>query len=50
VVFFLAELPAEFVARKSCYLAIGNGAINGNPGHILSHVEQIKAALQAARK
>lgn len=40
----LAELPAEFVARKGSYVRMGQGMLQGAL-HPQSHYEQIKAAL-----
>lgn len=45
----LANLPPEFVARKSDYLNVGNTLLNGMLPHTQSHIEQIKKAIAAAR-
>jgi hypothetical protein len=45
----LARLPAEFVARKSSYWRMGTQALQA-PFHFDIHLEQMQAALEAARK
>jgi uncharacterized protein YndB with AHSA1/START domain len=49
VVAFLAALPPEFIARKSSYFLWAWQLLQGQ-SHTLSHVEQIKVAISAARK
>lgn len=46
----LANLPAETVARKATYQSIGNGFLNGLPGHTRGHIAEIKALLESARE
>jgi len=46
---FLAALPPEFVARKCSYYQAAWQMLEAQ-GHTASHVEQIKAAISAARK
>ena len=45
---FIANLPPEFVARKGSYFRMGWGMMQGTT-HIYGHIEQIKAALAAAK-
>ena len=45
---FIANLPADFVARKGSYFRLGWGLLQGTV-HIHSHLAQIKAALAAAK-
>jgi len=45
---FIAAFPAEFVARKGTYFRAAAMLLNWKD-HTLSHVDQIKAALKAAR-
>jgi uncharacterized protein YndB with AHSA1/START domain len=47
---YLGNLPPEFVARKSSYLQVGNVMLNGMLPHTLSHIDQIKNAIAAAKK
>jgi uncharacterized protein YndB with AHSA1/START domain len=49
VVTYLANLPPEFVARKNEYINVGNVMLNGMLPHTLSHIDQIKNAILAAR-
>jgi uncharacterized protein YndB with AHSA1/START domain len=46
---FAAALPPEFVARRCSYLQVAWQMLEGQ-GHTMSHIEQIKAAIAAARK
>jgi uncharacterized protein YndB with AHSA1/START domain len=48
VVALLAELPREFVARKSSYWRVGSALYEIAP-HAHEHIGQIRAALRAAR-
>jgi uncharacterized protein YndB with AHSA1/START domain len=50
VIAFLANIPPEFVAWKCNYINLGNTMLNGMFAHTLSHLEQIKQAVQAARR
>jgi len=50
VVAYLASLPPKFVARKGNYLEVGNTMLNGMLSHTLSHIDQIKNAIAAAKK
>jgi uncharacterized protein YndB with AHSA1/START domain len=50
LVAYLAGLPAEFVARKGSYFQVASGILTGNALHTQSHLEQINAAIAAARK
>ena len=45
----LANLPAECIARKSTYWRVGTQALQA-PFHFDIHLEQMQAALEAARK
>jgi uncharacterized protein YndB with AHSA1/START domain len=45
---FLSNLSAEFAARKGSYFRLGWGMLLGTT-HIRAHIEQIKAALAAAK-
>jgi len=49
VVTFASNLPDSFLACKSAYLNNANVLLNIQ-SHILSHVEQIKSAVETARK
>jgi hypothetical protein len=46
---FTAHLPAEFVARKGSFWRYAHALITTPFTHPGSHIEQIRAALQAAR-
>lgn len=46
----LANLPDEFVARKTSYLNSGNTFLNGMPQHTRSHIVEIEALLQKAQQ
>lgn len=46
-VVFLAELPGEFVARKSSYVRLANSFFLTIPGHYKDHIEQIQNNLTA---
>jgi uncharacterized protein YndB with AHSA1/START domain len=50
VIAYLAALPPEFVARKNSYINVATVMLNGMLPHTLSHIDQINAALAAARK
>jgi hypothetical protein len=45
----MANLPEAIVARKATYHTIGNGFLNGLPGHTRSHIAEIKTLLATAR-
>lgn len=45
---FIGNLPPEFVARKGSYFRMGWGMMQAT-AHIHAHIEQIKAALAAAK-
>lgn len=45
---FIGNLPPEFVARKGSYFRMGWGMMQATT-HIHAHIEQIKAALAAAK-
>jgi len=47
--FTVAHLPEEFLARKGEYWRLAYGLLQ-DPFHFDSHLEQMKAALEAARK
>jgi uncharacterized protein YndB with AHSA1/START domain len=47
---YVASLPAEFVARKRTYVSVVTTILDGTLPHSLSHLEQIHAAIAAARK
>jgi len=47
--YFLANLPDEFVARKGTYWRLAYGLLQ-DPYHFNAHMEQMQAALDAARK
>jgi len=49
VVTFASNLPDSFLACKSAYLNNANVLLNLQ-SHLLSHIEQIKSAVEAARK
>jgi membrane-associated protease RseP (regulator of RpoE activity) len=46
----LAALPEEFVARKSSYVRLGTELLSDGGLHTRGHCEQIRAAIEAARK
>jgi hypothetical protein len=46
--YFLAHLPEEFVAKKGAYWQLAYGLLQ-DPYHINTHLEQMQAALEAAR-
>ena len=46
--YFLANLPDEFVARKGTYWRLAYGLLQ-DPYHLTSHLEQMQATLDAAR-
>jgi uncharacterized protein YndB with AHSA1/START domain len=46
----IAAAPAEFVARKGSYTRLGYYCLDTTGSHILTHLEQIEAAVQAARE
>lgn len=50
VVDFLDNLPPEFIEHKNAYINMGNVQLVGMVPHTYSHIEQIKAALESARK
>jgi uncharacterized protein YndB with AHSA1/START domain len=45
----LELLPAELAARKSTYIRVGDGVLDTTAYHLQNHLEQIQAALEAAR-
>ncbi len=47
--YFLANLPDEFVTRKGTYWRLAYGLLQ-DPYHLTSHLEQMQATLDAARK
>jgi len=47
--YFLANLPDEFVARKGAYWRLAYDLLQ-DPYHFTAHLEQMQAALDAARK
>ena len=47
--YFLANLPDEFVARKGTYWRLAYGLLQ-DPYHLTSHLEQMQATLDATRK
>jgi hypothetical protein len=49
VVAFIREFPPEFVARKSTYFKVAWPFLEGQ-FHTLAHLDQIEAAIQAARQ
>ena len=49
VVAFTSNLPDSYLARKSAYLNNANVLLNIQ-SHILSHIEQIRSAVESARK
>lgn len=46
--YFIEQLPEEFIARKGEYWRLAYGVLQ-DPFHFDSHLEQMKAALEAAR-
>ena len=52
IVALIAKLPDEFIARKGTYWRLGYNILEpfGNPYHLESHMDQMQAALDAARK
>ena len=52
IVALIANLPDEFIARKGSYWRLGYNILEpfGNPYHLKSHMDQMQAALDAARK
>jgi hypothetical protein len=50
VLSLVANLPAEFVARKGSYWRMALGFLEGGGWHTRSHFDQIRAAIQSARK
>ncbi|HTX91004.1 MAG TPA: SRPBCC domain-containing protein [Anaerolineales bacterium] len=50
MVAYVEAFPPEFVARKASYFQAANMLLEGSLPHILSHTDQIKAAIEAARK
>jgi uncharacterized protein YndB with AHSA1/START domain/uncharacterized damage-inducible protein DinB len=50
MVAYIAAFPPEFVARKASYFQAANMLLDGSLPHILSHVDQIKAAVGVARR
>jgi uncharacterized protein YndB with AHSA1/START domain len=46
----IAAAPPEFVARKGSYTRLGYYCLDTTGSHVLTHLEQIEAAVQAARK
>ena len=46
----MANLPEATVARKASYHNIGNGFLNGLPGHTRAHIAEIQTLLAAARE
>jgi uncharacterized protein YndB with AHSA1/START domain len=48
-VVFVAELPAEFVARKSTYVRLVNAFYLTTPNHYTDHIAQIQENLEAAQ-
>jgi hypothetical protein len=50
MVAFVFVLPAEFVVRKASYFQVANMLMEGSLPHILSHIDQIQAAIAGARK
>ncbi len=47
---YVAALPVEFLARKASYFQVANTLLEGSLPHILSHLNQIHAAIASARK
>lgn len=45
---YTALIPAEFAANKGSYYRFGSGLLRPN-FHLTAHLEQIKAALAAAK-
>jgi hypothetical protein len=45
----LANLPADFVARKGTYWSLAYGVLE-EPYHFYTHLEQMRAAIEAAPK
>jgi uncharacterized protein YndB with AHSA1/START domain len=50
MVAYAAALPVEFIARKASYFQAANMLLEGSLPHILSHIDQINAAIDAAHK
>jgi len=50
MVAYTAALPAEFIARKASYFQVANMLLEGSLPHIISHIDQIQAAIATARK
>ena len=50
MVAFATGLPPEFIARKASYFQAANMLLEGSLPHILSHIDQIDAAVASARK
>jgi uncharacterized protein YndB with AHSA1/START domain len=48
MVLYVAALPPEFVARKASYFQAATMLTEGSLPHILSHIDQIKSALNNA--
>jgi hypothetical protein len=46
----LAELPAEFVARKSSYTRVAANVLLDTPAHYKEHLDQISTTLAAAEE
>ncbi len=46
----IAAAPAEFIARKGSYTRLGYFSLDTSVSHILGHMEQIKAVVDAARR
>jgi uncharacterized protein YndB with AHSA1/START domain len=50
MVIYTANLPEDFMARKSAYFLMANTLLEGSIPHITSHLEQIRNAISAARE
>jgi hypothetical protein len=46
----LAGLPTDFVARKPSFWWLGYSLLEGPDGHFREHCEQMRSAIEAARK
>jgi uncharacterized protein YndB with AHSA1/START domain/uncharacterized damage-inducible protein DinB len=50
MVAYINAFPAEFVARKASYFQAANMLLDGSLPHILSHIDQIQAAITTSKK
>jgi uncharacterized protein YndB with AHSA1/START domain/uncharacterized damage-inducible protein DinB len=50
MVAYVNAFPPEFVARKASYFQAANMLLDGSLPHILSHIDQIQAAIAASKK